>query len=379
MGSTKVNSGVITAEALSKAAAEMEAILARLDDSDYEDALTIKSGDDSEPLGQNLFSDPEGSATDSDSTDTTPDATPTNQTTASSDGSTNSLPSTDTKPQNNYLLFPTPVPVSPSEPRTVQIGTLNNIPIYHYYSHAEQFLSSQEYATPFGKRFLLDEPDSLLPPEDPSDTVYHPRANSGEWWPGPGNANRHFRFKKYFEIRQSKLGGLGAYATADIEGGRVILAERPLLLTTHGKVSDDVMRMGEAARGIYKSLDGGGEVGWVRRVKDRNCFDLGGGIGFFGIASRFNHACRGAANVSYNYDHCRKVMVLSTRRDIEAGTELVIDYGAGSSACLYAMYGFVCRCSGGCRPLTRKDLVAMGAGLEDCARWGLASEKELGW
>ncbi|VBB71676.1 Putative protein of unknown function [Podospora comata] len=372
----KIKTTVLTADALAKAMAEMQSILSQLTPSEYKDALAIQSGDDSDRSAQNLFSDPGGNdsvSSDQNLTTTTTLACPSHPTT---DGPT----TTETKPgQNNYHILPHPVPVSKSEPRTVKIGTLNSIPIYHYFSHAEQFLASQEYATPFGKRFLLDEPDSLLPSDDPSDRVFHPPPHSEEWWPGPGNANRDFRFKRYFEIRKSGLGGLGAFATVDIEMGRVILLERPLLLTTHGRVEDDVLAMRQEGKGIYRSLDGGGEVGWVSRVKDRNCFDLGGGIGFFGIASRFNHACRGAANVNYKYDHHRQVMVMTARRDIEAGTELFIDYGAGSSACLYAMYGFVCRCGGGCRRLTRRDLEAMGAGLKELVKWGLASEKELAW
>lgn len=108
-------------------------------------------------------------------------------------------------------------------------------------------------------------------------------------------------------------------------------------------------------------------------------FDLGGGIGFFGIVLRFNYVCWGVVNVNYKYDYYRKVMVMMVRRDIEVGMELFIDYGVGFLVCLYVMYGFVCWCGGGCRWLMRRDLEVMGVGLKEFVKWGLVSEKELVW
>ncbi|KAK0747919.1 hypothetical protein B0T21DRAFT_302069 [Apiosordaria backusii] len=365
MQSTKITNRVLNADALAKAVADMQAILAQMDTPSQENCGADDSDPDSSVDITDITSEPKGAA---EKVTTT---------------STRHLPSANTtevplkeelKP--GYVIFPQPILVNESEKRTYQVGTFDGKPVYHYWSRAEQFLSSFEYATPFGKRFLLDEPDSLLPPENPADTNRHP--TPGIWWPGPGNSNKKFRFQRYYSIRPSTLGGFGAYAVQPLEKGQVILVERPLLLTTHAQVSDDVLALPPAALAIYKSLDGGKSPSWVNEIKNRNCFDLRHKIGFFAIASRFNHACRHASNVSYTFDHLRKVMVLAANKDVEAGTELTINYGAPSSACLYTMYGFVCRC-GACRPLTRRDLELMGADLRECARWGLADKKEIEW
>ncbi|KAK4171719.1 hypothetical protein QBC36DRAFT_198719 [Triangularia setosa] len=370
MQATKSKSSVLNADALEKAVAEMWAILAQMDAFSHENAMTTKAATETTSAAQS----PLGSTA-------SPPSRPTTLTTAMipRQQSTNCSLTRSTAPdlRAGYLIFPKPILADESDKRTHQVGTFIGKPVYHYWSRAEQFLSSFEYVTPFGKRFLFDEPDSLLPPEDESDNNHKP--SPGVWWSGPGNANKTFRFQRYFEIRPSKLGGLGAYATANIEIGKVILLECPLLLTTHANVSEDVLALPPAALAMYKSLDGGHSPCWVDEIKNRNCFDLRHMIGFFAIASRFNHACHRTSNVSYMYDNDKKVMVFSANKDIGAGTELSIDYGAGSSACLYAMYGFVCRCSGGCRPLTRRDLEAMGAGLEECVRWGLASKREMEW
>ncbi|KAK4195840.1 hypothetical protein QBC40DRAFT_343174 [Triangularia verruculosa] len=403
MQSTKITRSVINANTLAKAVAEMEAILAQMDPSDLEDVMTTSTTSpgeqllpdhtiDSRAAAQELFSDPECSTSDSDPDSTAlaaesenTDATtltkcsPSANTREDGEGSGVSDDEPEAKKEKlklGYVIFPKPILVDASKERTYQIGTFDGKPVYHYWSRAEQFLSNFEYTTPLGRRFLFDGPDSLLPPQDKTDTNHTPQ--SGRWWPGPGNMKKNFNFQRYFTIRPSKLGGMGAYATTDIEIGRVILVERPLLLTTHAKFLNDVQTLPPAALAIYKSLDGNHFSDWATEIKNRNCFDVGPKIGFFAIASRFNHSCGHTSNVSYSYDSTRKVMVLCAKDDIEAGTELTLDYGVGSSAALYAMYGFVCRC-GACRPLTRQDLVAMGADRKECARWGLVNQRKMAW
>jgi hypothetical protein len=85
-------------------------------------------------------------------------------------------------------------------------------------------------------------------------------------------------------------------------------------------------------------------------------------LGVFEIASRFNHACKPKLNVMYHFDQRRDVMVFSVTKDVKAGEELLVSYGAQPMQ-LYQTYGFRCQC-GGCRGVTDAEIEAV-----DVAQW----------
>ncbi|KAK0617850.1 hypothetical protein B0T17DRAFT_509442 [Bombardia bombarda] len=163
---------------------------------------------------------------------------------------------------------------------------------------------------------------------------------------------RHkYNYEYFFEIRKSKLGGLGAFAVRDLEFNEVILMEKPILKTTHSFFPRDFYKLNADDQGIFMTLN-------------TNSFLVPGGIAVFAIASRFNHACEPKRNVKYAYDNRHGVITFAVCDYlIPAGTELLVTYG-GSPASLYHNYGFRCVC-GGCKTLTDKDIEALHA-----EQWG---------
>ncbi|KAK4242700.1 hypothetical protein C8A03DRAFT_40041 [Achaetomium macrosporum] len=177
--------------------------------------------------------------------------------------------------------------------------------------------------------------------------------------PAPSLVDRTTKavFEEFFRIQPSRLGGLGAFAVRELKRGETILVERPLLRTTHFQLMVDYHNLSEAAKEAYLGLHGGegDPFNRVERIKRLNSFIVPGGIAVFEIASRFNHACKSARNVDYQFDDKRGVLSLTVCQDVvPAGAELFINYG-GSPIDLYWTYGFRCSC-GSCTPLTDEDI-----------------------
>lgn len=89
--------------------------------------------------------------------------------------------------------------------------------------------------------------------------------------PSPEPAARA-SFKEFFEIRPSKLGGLGAFAVRELRRGQTILVERPLLWTTHFRLLPDFHKLSETAREAFLGLHSGegDRFSKVERIKKLN-------------------------------------------------------------------------------------------------------------
>jgi SET domain-containing protein len=70
--------------------------------------------------------------------------------------------------------------------------------------------------------------------------------------------------------------------------------------------------------------------------------------GIFPKSSRFNHACPGFRNCTYELNNCTREMVFTTIADVAQGQELTISYCSVPNN-LYKDYGFFCDCPG-CTP-----------------------------
>lgn len=98
--------------------------------------------------------------------------------------------------------------------------------------------------------------------EDPRERDDHPRA------PPPSPAR-----SAAFEIRPSKLGGLGAFAVRTLKKGETVLVEKPLLWTTHFRLMRDFNNLSESGKAAYLGLhggEGGNPFNRVERIKTRN-------------------------------------------------------------------------------------------------------------
>jgi hypothetical protein len=74
-------------------------------------------------------------------------------------------------------------------------------------------------------------------------------------------------FEDFFEIRPSKLGGLGAFAVRELKRNEIILVERPLLRTTHFRLMLDYCNLSEAKKKAYLSLHGAEDGDRFTRVE----------------------------------------------------------------------------------------------------------------
>lgn len=86
-------------------------------------------------------------------------------------------------------------------------------------------------------------------------------------------------------------------------------------------------------------------------------FSISGRGSIFLVASRFNHACNDRNNVDYSCDHDKKCMAFVTKKRVESGSELFIQYGIGPTH-LFATWGFRCAC-GGCAGISEDDCNAI--------------------
>lgn len=89
--------------------------------------------------------------------------------------------------------------------------------------------------------------------------------------PSPEPAARA-SFEEFFDIRPSRLGGLGAFAVRELRRGQTILVERPLLRTTHFRLLPDFHKLSETAREAFLSLHSGegDRFSKVERIKKLN-------------------------------------------------------------------------------------------------------------
>ena len=64
----------------------------------------------------------------------------------------------------------------------------------------------------------------------------------------------------------------------------------------------------------------------------------------------------------YRFDHEKRRIILTTTKDVDAGTELTITYGSSREE-FYAQWGFVCKC-GGCVPLSDEEIARLTPGTD---------------
>ncbi|KAK3329504.1 hypothetical protein B0H66DRAFT_27846 [Apodospora peruviana] len=270
--------------------------------------------------------------------------------------------------------------------------------VIHVISAVERFLAKIEVYTPMGHRYLVQKPGRLVLEDDDVDdedggaeiaevdehtTVEDVEdADAGQIQEtnaddsaasrllteeplskADDDRRRRYNYEEYFEIRESKLGGLGAFAVKDLKKGDLILVEKPVLKTTNFNLIRDFYNLDDDAKKVYLSLQPrttDGSVNTIESIKRANAFEIPDGVAIFGIAARFNHACTPARNVKYCWDKRRQVITLMICEDlVPAGTELLLTYG-GSPASLYRTFGFVCTC-GGCMTLTDWDIKMLQA------------------
>lgn len=183
----------------------------------------------------------------------------------------------------------------------------------------------------------------------------------------PGTAE-YQPFSNNFQVRLSKHGGFGTFATRDLKIGDVILIEKPLLRTTRDSFHTEFLKLSQENQealmqlytppGKYSSLDGS-DYNHIKAIVGANSFAIPpyakGIISVFNVASRLNHACPPVANILYDFDAQNgDAIKMTISRQVKAGSELFISYG-GSPMSLYERYGFRC-CCGGCEGVSDVDI-----------------------
>ncbi|KAI1638981.1 hypothetical protein F4809DRAFT_658713 [Biscogniauxia mediterranea] len=215
----------------------------------------------------------------------------------------------------------------------------------------------------------------------------------------------------FFEVKESPLGGLGAFARRDLRAGEVVLVERALVVADQTTIYDALDALAPAQRGAFARLHA-----FVRTPNDlcdgrryatfrTNSFGIPGSAisspsssssssssssttsnrpssstptasaALFLVASRFNHACHPRSNVEYWFDRARRSMAFAARCDVPAAAELTITYSR-SPLELYGVWGFRCVC-GACRPLSEADCAAADAAWGHGGSGGVV--KDLGF
>ncbi|KAB5549972.1 hypothetical protein GE09DRAFT_938042, partial [Coniochaeta sp. 2T2.1] len=165
----------------------------------------------------------------------------------------------------------------------------------------------------------------------------------------------------YFIIKESALGGLGAFAAIDLDEGATILEELPLLRTNIWDVHNQFESLNDEDRELLFSLHKyhpNPEAHVFDKIRKANSFRVTDGVTMYSVTSRFNHACLPVRNVSYEIDERRGGKItLTMLQDVAKGTELTICYG-GTPESLLKNFGFRCQC-GGCTPLTDEEVEKM--------------------
>ncbi|KAI1077404.1 hypothetical protein F5B20DRAFT_274398 [Whalleya microplaca] len=163
---------------------------------------------------------------------------------------------------------------------------------------------------------------------------------------------------EFFEIKESRFGGRGAFAKKDLKEGEIILAERALFKSSKTALYDDLEKLKPEHRAAYNRLHAfrrmpNADLSWSIFIT--NSFDIKPQSCVYLVAARFNHACRPANSVTYWISDTGSLIVFYMSKDVEAGTELCISYGLLSPLELYTYWGFRCAC-GGCTPLTDAEI-----------------------
>ncbi|KAI0178755.1 hypothetical protein GGR52DRAFT_569662 [Hypoxylon sp. FL1284] len=158
---------------------------------------------------------------------------------------------------------------------------------------------------------------------------------------------------EYFEVKKSRLGGIGAFAKRDLKQGELILVERPVIKATTWNFEEELDKLApelQAAVGRMHGHKRSYDQKHPMAVFMTNSFGVQHGSCIYMIAARFNHACRPIRSVDYRMVH-DDIIELKMIKDVAAGTELTISYGPQSPRSLYIMWGFRCSC-GGCASIT---------------------------
>jgi SET domain-containing protein len=155
---------------------------------------------------------------------------------------------------------------------------------------------------------------------------------------------------KVIEIRSTPTSGLGIFALHPIPPNTLLLSETPLLtLLDSGTRIDPLPKMvkslSPAHRKAYLSLYSyryKPHESIYRSILYSNGFGVGKtATGVFETASRFNHSC--VPNARFGWDEERGRMVYVSKRKIERGEEITVNYGMSKTG-LKRYYGFECGC-----------------------------------
>ncbi|PQE18821.1 SET domain protein [Rutstroemia sp. NJR-2017a WRK4] len=143
---------------------------------------------------------------------------------------------------------------------------------------------------------------------------------------------------KVIEIRSTPTSGLGIFALHFVPPNTLLLSETPLLiLLDSGTRIDPLPGMVKSLSYRYKPHES-----IYRSILYSNGFGVGKtATGVFETASRFNHSC--VPNARFGWDEERGRMVYVSKRKIERGEEITVDYGMSKTG-LKRYYGFECGC-----------------------------------
>ncbi|KAM0310011.1 hypothetical protein ACHAO8_008487 [Botrytis cinerea] len=156
---------------------------------------------------------------------------------------------------------------------------------------------------------------------------------------------------EFYEVKRSPKGGLGCFAKVNIESETMIHSEEPLFLSSMVQIYYHFEQLTAEQQAAYLKLHHwhGLAAHKVLAIFQTNRFHVPGGkSGIFLNSSRFNHACPGFCNSTYDFRKDINKMVFTTLRDISKGQEITISY-ANVPTHLYQNYGFFCDCPG-CPP-----------------------------
>jgi hypothetical protein len=155
---------------------------------------------------------------------------------------------------------------------------------------------------------------------------------------------------KVIEIRSTPTSGLGIFALHSIPPNTLLLSETPLLILLDSGTRTDplpgmVKSLSPARKKAYLSLYSyryKPHESIYRSILYSNGFGVGKtATGVFETASRFNHSC--VPNARFGWDEERGRMVYVSRRKIQRGEEITVDYGMSKTG-LKRYYGFECGC-----------------------------------
>lgn len=121
--------------------------------------------------------------------------------------------------------------------------------------------------------------NEYFPEEPPTNTQDAQKAlayrNPFDTFPPPptrdSSGNTKYNYQSYFEIKESPVGGLGAFAVKDLYKGDIILMEAPILRTNGFDLFKDFRALDKDTREIFLSLhaveeDGVNKIGRIRRA-----------------------------------------------------------------------------------------------------------------